>query len=217
MRRVLSLIALAGSLVLAASQPLLTLSSIKALDATETNKGQWNFKGQVDDASNDYVLAVGDFGIMAELIDSETSALDIVAFAPEQCKLLSDEKGFTCRIKGARLSFKKAVSKEAKVAGNRENKTSHGGSDREIFTYYKVSGRFHRRDFPMGPQLTPLTVQFSVDGSEIATTNTNCKTKELVGGKTRYHCVPEPITSAPTAAPTSVPTASPTNAPTLER
>jgi len=37
-RRALSLLALAGSLALAASQHVLTLSYIKALDTTDTNK-----------------------------------------------------------------------------------------------------------------------------------------------------------------------------------
>ena len=75
MRRAVSLLALAGSLALAATQPAqLTLSSIKALDTTDTNKDQWNFKGQVDGADNDYVLAVGEFGITAELEDQETLA-----------------------------------------------------------------------------------------------------------------------------------------------
>jgi len=88
----------------------------------------------------------------------------------------------------------------ANVVGKADNKTSHGGSDKDTFTYYKVSGSFHRRDLPGGPQLMPLTVQLSVDGGETDTTSTDCTTKELVGGKTRYHCAPGPPTAAQISA-----------------
>lgn len=203
MQRVLSMLALAGSLALATAQPMLSLSSIKALDTTESDKDRWSFKGRLDGANNSYVLAVGEFGIVAEIEDATSNALDTVLFTPAQCKLLENEKGFACKIQGAaRLSVRKAVSKTATAVVKADNKTSHDKPDIETFPYYKVSGSFRRREFAEDPVLTPLTVLFSVDGTEIGSTR-DCAEKELVGGKVRFSCkAAPPPTSAPTVAPT---------------
>jgi hypothetical protein len=200
MRCVFSLLALGITIALAAAQPVLTLTSIKALDSAKENKDQWSVKGYLSDPDADVVSGIAEFGLDAELQDAALDPLDGTAFDVNECKALPNDKGITCKTTGARFSVRKTndVPKDAILAAQKaHNKTSHSAS-----SYYKVSGVFRRQQFEEDPVLTPLTVVFSIGSNSLFTTNTAC-TERAGGRTTRYYC--RPGTAAPTRAPTNAP------------
>ena len=185
MRRALSLLALGITIALTAAQPVLTVTSIKAVDSARENKDQWSVKGYLSDPDADVVSGIDEFGVGADLEDVAGNTLDGVTFDVDECKLLNNNKGITCKTSGARLSIRKTnrIPKDALIAAQKaHNKTSPSTS-----SYYKVSGIFRRLDFQEDPVETPLTAVFDVDSTLYSDTNTACN--EKVGATTsRYSC-----------------------------
>lgn len=200
MRRAFSLLALGITIALTAAKPVLTITSIKAVDSTRQNKDQWSVKGYLSDPDADVVSGISQSGLDAELRDIADDPLDGVTFDAEECKVLSNNKGITCKTTGARFSVRKTnkVPKGAVVAAQKtHNKTSHITS-----SYYKVSGVIRRQQFEEDPVLTPLTAIFTVGSTSLSDTNTACT--EKAGLRTnKYYC--KPGTVAPTRAPTTAP------------
>ncbi|KAM3570880.1 hypothetical protein VYU27_007074, partial [Nannochloropsis oceanica] len=150
MHRALSLLALGITLALTAAQPMLTLTSIKAVDSTSDNKDQWSMKGFLNDPDADFVSTIADEGLFVDLyndefdINDDDSDVSVVEFAAADCRDLSNGRGVLCKDAGARISFKKTkrVPHEAKVkAMKNHNKTDSASS------YYSVSGVFRRQQF----------------------------------------------------------------------
>ncbi|GAB5036848.1 glycosyl hydrolase [Nannochloropsis oceanica] len=194
MRSAFSLLALGTTFVLTAAQPMVTLTSIKAVDVARENKDQWSLKGYVDDPTGTYVPLVDDIGLNVRLVDSNNVNISAVNFAPSECNPLLNDKGTVCKVTGARYTLRKInkLPKSAMISAQKKhNKTSS-----ESF-YYKLSGVFRRQEFT-ATVATPLTVIFAAGNvGTLAVTNTDCTEKD--GAKsTRYLCTP----GAPTPAPT---------------
>ena len=188
MHRVFSLLALGSTLVLAAAQPkpVLTLISIKAVDSTKEKEDQWSIKGYLYDADSDAVLGIAKYGLEAELQDVALDTLDGVSFDPEECKVLRNKKGVTCKTTDASVSLWKTNRRRemAVVAQEANKKTSHSA-----FSFYKVTGMFRRQEFQKDPVLTPLTAVFTIGGTPVSAINTDCSEKTMFGGKeVGYHC-----------------------------
>lgn len=186
MRRAFSLLALGITIALTAAQPVLTLTSIKAIDSARENKDQWSVKGYLSDPDADVVDGIADFGVDAELEDVGLDSLDGVTFDKDECKVLNNNKGIICKASDARLSIRKTnrVPKDALIAAQKaHNKTSHSSS------YYKVSGVFRRQEFDVDSVETPLTAVFSIDDTPLSDTNTAC-TEKAGASTTRYSCKP---------------------------
>ncbi|KAM3568249.1 hypothetical protein VYU27_009621, partial [Nannochloropsis oceanica] len=144
MHRALSLLALGITLALTAAQPMLTLTSIKAVDSTSNNQDKWSMKGFLNDPDADLISTIADEGLSADLVNSDDLLVSDVTFAAAACRDLSNGRGVLCKDAGARISFKrtKRVPHEAKVkAMKNHNKTDSASS------YYSVSGVFRRQQF----------------------------------------------------------------------
>lgn len=206
MRRALSLFALAGSLFMAAGQ--LTVDTVKAVETDAVDKDSWSFKGQISDAITFNALeALVMAGISVEL-ENDGNTLDTVDFTEDDCKFLNNERGVTCKIKGASLSVKlftrtirtKAVTgaaiesynKNNTSHGDNKNKTSHDGKDgkgdlvRVTETFWRVRGTFRRREFADDLDNDGLRVTLAT----LPAFNEDCTEKTLAHGQTRVTCVP---------------------------
>lgn len=106
MRRALSLAALGSTLLMAsaASTPLLTYSSIKALNSPSLDKDSWSFKGTVTGVDSTYLDALFADGIDLELYSPVGVLLDIVTFDADECKSTRKGTGASCRTDGARFT-----------------------------------------------------------------------------------------------------------------
>eukprot|EP00624_Nannochloropsis_granulata_P007549 evm.model.NODE_8418_length_3849_cov_48.781242.1 len=143
MRRALSLLALGITLALTAAQPVLTLTSIKAVASTTANKDQWSMKGFLNDPDGELVPIIEE-GLTAVLLNANDDLVSTVAFTAADCKELRNDKGFVCRDTGVRLSLKrtKRVPQDAIInAQQNKNKTSSASS------FFRVSGVFRRQEF----------------------------------------------------------------------
>jgi hypothetical protein len=144
MRRALSLLALGITLALTAAQPVLTLTSIKAVASTTANKDQWSMKGFLNDPDGELVPIIAEEGLTADLSNADDDLVSTVAFTAADCKELRNDKGFVCRDTGVRLSLKrtKRVPQDAIInAQQNKNKTSSASS------FFRVSGVFRRQEF----------------------------------------------------------------------
>ena len=205
MRRALSLLALGITLALTAAEsvfPTLTLTSIKAVDVTKSNKDQWSAKGYLNDPDGIFLEYSIEEGVITELVAGNNTVNEVI-FAPNNCRMLNNDKGIVCRKEGARLTAKKTrrVPKEAITAAQKNNKTSSASS------YFRISGVFRRQQFE-STLTTPLTVLASTGGSAWEDEVTNYACKEKIGGKaTKVFCKPDtaPSTQGPTPVPTEVP------------
>lgn len=189
MRRAFSLLALGITIALTAAAPVLpvlTLTSIKAVDSARDNKDQWSAKGYLSDPDAQVVSAIGNKGVDADLEDFATNSLDGVTFDADDCKVLLNNKGVVCKKSGARLSIRKTnrIPKDALIAAQKaHNKTSPSAS-----SYYKVSGVFRRQDFEEDPVKAPLTAIFSI-GLTALSDSMPCTTKTSAS-TTKYSCTP---------------------------
>ena len=190
MRRAFSLLALGITIALTAAAPVpapvLTLTSIKAVDSASEDKDQWSVKGYLSDPDADVISGIEDYGLEAELQDDVLDTLDSVTFDVDDCKVLNNNKGITCETSSARLSIRKTnkIPKALIAAQRFNNRTSPSAS-----SYYAVSGVFRRREFQEDPVETPLTAVFIVDTTPYDDINTACTEKS--GARTsRYSCKP---------------------------
>lgn len=197
MHRTLSLLALGITLALTAAEPMvsMTIKSIKAVDVMRDNKDQWRVKGYLNDPDGVTVPLISDEGVTLGLENGNQDTVANAVFNVDDCKLLNNDKGIVCKVKGARISLKRLnrVPKDAVInAQHNKNKTSGTSS------YYTISGTFRHQQFE-NTLSKPLTVIAGIGGEDLEDTNYACK--EKTGSKaTKLFC--KPGTATPTPGPT---------------
>ena len=196
MRRALSLLALGATLFTASAQPALGLGTIKTVDTDAANKDSWSVKGAtITDVDFDTLQGLVAGGLDMDLLNFDGDLVDTVEFGEDDCKLLRNEQGAVCRIKGARLSIKLFTSTtrtKAAAIESKHNKTStpggKGGLETDTLTFWKVTATARGRDFDEALTDEGLTLQLA--NGLIGALADDCEEKTLAHGQQRLTCVP---------------------------
>ncbi|KAM3568630.1 hypothetical protein VYU27_009247 [Nannochloropsis oceanica] len=188
MRRAFSLLALGITLALTAAEPaepVLILSSIKAVDVDRANKDQWSAKGYIYDPDGLFVSAPPDAGMFAALEDGNDDFVNGVDFDAADCNALKNDRGIVCKTAGARVTAKRTnkVPKGVMIESQRNRNTT------TMSSFYRLSAVFRRQEFN-NTLSSPLTAIFGISGvGEIEDSVSNCNEREGARA-TKFLCTP---------------------------
>ncbi|EWM20775.1 hypothetical protein Naga_100549g2 [Nannochloropsis gaditana] len=187
-----------SSLVTTAGQDL-NLKSIRAVDRSVANKDTWKMKGKIDDPSMTIVPEIAQTGLIVELQDGGSDPLNTVTFAASDCRVPTNGRRATCKIRGARVSIKSSRRPKLKTP-----KTVHAKTYNSTGGYYRVTGACRGLTFLEDLVLSPLTAKLTVNGDVLSDTLTSCYDLPRMNGRnTITHCEPGP--PVPTPGPTPSP------------